>query len=87
MDVARQQEQQAMHRQQEHGVNQLQNAVSAATGGATMRAAMSPAPGRGTPLPGQDAMIDGHGMEKRGPVEFNHAISYVNKIKVSTHIY
>jgi len=22
--------------------------------------------------------------EKRGPVEFNHAISYVNKIKVST---
>lgn len=86
MDVARQQEQQAMHRQQEHGVNQLQNAVSAATGGATMRAAMSPAPGRGTPLPGQDVMIDGHGMEKRGPVEFNHAISYVNKIKVSTHM-
>jgi paired amphipathic helix protein Sin3a len=83
MDVARQQEQQqAMHRQQEHGVNQLQNAVSAATSGATMRAAMSPAPGRGTPLPGQDGMIDGHGMEKRGPVEFNHAISYVNKIKV-----
>lgn len=85
MDVARQQEQQAMHRQQEHGVNQLQNAVSAATGGATMRAAMSPAPGRGTPLLGQDVMIDGHGMEKRGPVEFNHAISYVNKIKVSEH--
>jgi paired amphipathic helix protein Sin3a len=24
------------------------------------------------------------GLEKRGPVEFNHAISYVNKIKVST---
>jgi histone deacetylase complex regulatory component SIN3 len=23
-------------------------------------------------------------MEKRGPVEFNHAISYVNKIKVSS---
>ena len=23
------------------------------------------------------------GMEKRGPVEFNHAIGYVNKIKVS----
>ena len=23
------------------------------------------------------------GLEKRGPVEFNHAISYVNKIKVS----
>lgn len=25
-------------------------------------------------------------MEKRGPVEFNHAISYVNKIKVSKAI-
>ena len=24
-------------------------------------------------------------MEKRGPVEFNHAISYVNKIKVRNH--
>ena len=84
MEAARQQEQQqAIHRQQEHGVNQLQNAVSAATGGVTMRAAMSPAPGRGTPLPGQDGMVDGHSMEKRGPVEFNHAISYVNKIKVS----
>lgn len=83
MEAARQQEQQAMHRQQEHGVNQLQNAVSAATSGATMRAAMSPAPGRGTPLPGQEGMADPHSLEKRGPVEFNHAISYVNKIKVS----
>ena len=82
MEAARQQEQQAIHRQQEHGVNQLQNAVSAATGGVAMRAAMSPAPGRGTPLPGQDVMVDGHSLEKRGPVEFNHAISYVNKIKV-----
>jgi paired amphipathic helix protein Sin3a len=26
------------------------------------------------------------GMEKRGPVEFNHAISYVNKIKASSHL-
>jgi paired amphipathic helix protein Sin3a len=26
-------------------------------------------------------------MERRGPVEFNHAISYVNKIKVGTHHY
>lgn len=25
-------------------------------------------------------------MEKRGPVEFNHAISYVNKIKVRLRI-
>jgi hypothetical protein len=26
------------------------------------------------------------GLEKRGPVEFNHAISYVNKIKVPSEI-
>jgi paired amphipathic helix protein Sin3a len=34
-----------------------------------------------TPTPGG---VNGQqpGMEKRGPVEFNHAISYVNKIKV-----
>lgn len=25
-------------------------------------------------------------MERRGPVEFNHAISYVNKIKVSIYL-
>jgi hypothetical protein len=30
-----------------------------------------------TGLPGQQGDL------KRGPVEFNHAISYVNKIKVS----
>jgi paired amphipathic helix protein Sin3a len=29
----------------------------------------------------QQVMTNG-GLEKRGPVEFNHAISYVNKIKV-----
>jgi paired amphipathic helix protein Sin3a len=79
LEAARQ-EQQAMHQQQERGVNQLANAVSAATGGAAIRAGMSPGPGRVTPLP-QDQAGDA-GMEKRGPVEFNHAISYVNKIKV-----
>jgi paired amphipathic helix protein Sin3a len=31
--------------------------------------------------PGPQQAVQG-GMEKRGPVEFNHAISYVNKIKV-----
>jgi paired amphipathic helix protein Sin3a len=42
-----------------------------------------------TPTPGaQPTGINGNAaqqasMEKRGPVEFNHAISYVNKIKVS----
>lgn len=42
-----------------------------------------------TPTPtAQQNSMNGHSaqqanMEKRGPVEFNHAISYVNKIKVS----
>jgi paired amphipathic helix protein Sin3a len=43
-----------------------------------------PGPARNaqTPTPGS---MNGGGaqLEKRGPVEFNHAISYVNKIKVS----
>ncbi|KXS98156.1 hypothetical protein AC579_9993 [Pseudocercospora musae] len=80
--AARQREQETMHAIQERGVNSLQNAVSAATGMAGIRAGVSP---RATPLPGQaDATgaIDGAGLDKqRGPVEFNHAISYVNKIK------
>ncbi|OQO10248.1 hypothetical protein B0A48_04606 [Cryoendolithus antarcticus] len=40
---------------------------------------LSPAPGRIIPLP-QDGDGPG-GMEQRGPVEFNHAVNYVNKIK------
>jgi hypothetical protein len=76
--------------QQERGVSQLQNAVSAATTGNAGRptSMMQISPGLGQPaslaqsgamtgLPGQQ------GDMKRGPVEFNHAISYVNKIKVS----
>lgn len=87
IEAARQQEQeQVMHQQQQRGVNSLQNAVSAAAAGGALRAGVSP---RTTPLPGQQEqnVNDGQGgqpgMEKRGPVEFNHAISYVNKIKVS----
>jgi paired amphipathic helix protein Sin3a len=43
-----------------------------------------------TPVAAQNNM-NGHSaqqanMEKRGPVEFNHAISYVNKIKVSKSV-
>lgn len=80
------------HQQEQRGVSQLQNAVSAATGEALSRPGMSgvsPLVEAAIPLSG--AMnIDGlvsqqggpSGMEKtRGPVEFNHAISYVNKIK------
>jgi paired amphipathic helix protein Sin3a len=66
----------AAHQQQQRGVSQLTSAVTATLG--------HPGPARNaqTPTPGG---INGGGaqLEKRGPVEFNHAISYVNKIKVS----
>jgi paired amphipathic helix protein Sin3a len=82
LEAARQQEQQVIHAQEQRGVNSLQNAVSAATGAGALRAGISP---RSTPMPGQgaDSAVDGQGgSDKRAPVEFNHAISYVNKIKV-----
>lgn len=41
----------------------------------------TPTPGAGPGLNGSGAQQGG--LERRGPVEFNHAISYVNKIKVS----
>lgn len=78
-----------VHQQEQRGVSQLQNAVTAATNGSTGRGQlMQISPNSGPPatlaqqasqvlLPGQQADM------KRGPVEFNHAISYVNKIKVS----
>ncbi|KAL5115298.1 Transcriptional regulatory protein sin3 [Pleosporales sp. CAS-2024a] len=72
------------HQQEQQGVSQLQNAVSAAT----RRSILSPnmenaAPALGPALNGvvPGAQVGGNGAEKRGPVEFNHAISYVNKIK------
>jgi paired amphipathic helix protein Sin3a len=72
----------AAHQQEQRGVSQLQNAVASATGHTVPRNALTPTPG------GQGAVMNGvvpqqPGAEKRGPVEFNHAISYVNKIKVS----
>ncbi len=67
----------AAHQQQQRGVSQLTNAV--ATLGHPPRNALTP-----TPSGGQVGVNGGQqGIEKRGPVEFNHAISYVNKIKVS----
>lgn len=72
------------HQQEQRGVSQLQNAVSAATG----RSVLSPSGEAPAPLPVQalngaaQMPMGGVGAEKRGPVEFNHAISYVNKIKV-----
>jgi paired amphipathic helix protein Sin3a len=70
-----------VHQQEQRGVSQLQNAVATATGHPVPRNASTPTPG------GQAGSMNGAGsqqpgLEKRGPVEFNHAISYVNKIKV-----
>ncbi|ESZ98162.1 hypothetical protein SBOR_1465 [Sclerotinia borealis F-4128] len=68
----------AAHQQQQRGVSQLTNAVSA-TLGQPPRSTQTPTPGGGSgSMNGSGAQP---GMEKRGPVEFNHAISYVNKIK------
>lgn len=62
-----------------------QNNTNASTtpNGPGARNALTPTPG------GQSGGTNGSAsqnanMEKRGPVEFNHAISYVNKIKVRT---
>lgn len=69
------------HQQEQRGVSQLQNAIATATGHPVARNALTPTPtaqgaGQNGAPPQQP------GVEKRGPVEFNHAISYVNKIKV-----
>lgn len=80
-------EQQALSLQQEQRVSQLQNAVSAAAGDNLARAGIM-SPGAGAAALAQGEMVigpDGQpmGNEKVRPqVEFNHAISYVNKIKV-----
>ncbi len=82
------------HQQEQRGVSHLSNAVSVATNGVQGRhpmAQISPGGGQVTGL-GQAAVGLSNpaltpssqlGLEKRGPVEFNHAIGYVNKIKVS----
>lgn len=61
----------------------MQSAVSAASNGVA-RAVMA-----GSPTPAQQVAYAQQGafgaadLKRGGPVEFNHAISYVNKIKVS----
>jgi paired amphipathic helix protein Sin3a len=68
----------AAHQQQQRGVSQLTSAVATLGHPGPPRNAQTPTPG------GQPGMNGGGAqLEKRGPVEFNHAISYVNKIKVS----
>ena len=81
------------HQQEQRGVSHLSNAVSAvATNGVHGRHALaqvSPGGGQVTPLGQAAAGLSNAAssgaqlLEKRGPVEFNHAIGYVNKIKVS----
>ncbi|KAF2836568.1 hypothetical protein M501DRAFT_996774 [Patellaria atrata CBS 101060] len=75
------------HQQEQRGVSQLQNAASAV--GGARPGFLSPPSGSNLPLPPQSLngipplgpQTAGSAAEKRGPVEFNHAISYVNKIK------
>lgn len=59
-------------------VGHLHDAAVSATSGMPMPD-MTPAIGGGLGMIGQQQ--GGLSLEKRGPVEFNHAISYVNKIK------
>lgn len=80
------------HQQEQRGVSHLSNAVSAvATNGQARPGLAQVSPGAAStavqgvqPLSNSQQQLLGMGMgiEKRGPVEFNHAIGYVNKIKV-----
>lgn len=85
------------HQQEQQGVSQLQNAISATADnihGRPTPIQLSPGGGPTSVLGQAVAGLSGVeiglqagpqvGLEKRAPVEFNHAISYVNKIKVST---
>ncbi len=91
------------HQEEQRGVSHLSNAVSAvATNGIQNRHSLTQASPNGPQtiplghmaaglnIPGSSLTSGGQlGVEKRGPVEFNHAIGYVNKIKVqviSTHL-
>lgn len=85
------------HQQEQRGVSHLSNAVSAVTtSGLNRNPAIQSSPSGG-PVAGLGQMAAGLssvgsaltsgnqlGLEKRGPVEFNHAIGYVNKIKASS---
>lgn len=82
----------AMHQQDQRGVSQLQNAAAASAGRPSMMQTSSAPAAGGVNQPmnnlagvGSNVLQGGSQSElnKRGPVEFNHAISYVNKIKVN----
>lgn len=84
------------HQQEQRGVSNLSNAVSAvAADGGLNRSSLIQASSDGGQVTGLGQMTAGlnvgsaltsgnqSNLEKRGPVEFNHAIGYVNKIKVA----
>lgn len=66
--------------QEQRNVSQLQNAATAAANGHTRLVGSSPPPGQ---FAAGGLFAGGADAKRGGPVEFNHAISYVNKIKVS----
>ena len=88
------------HQEEQRGVSHLSNAVSVVTtSGIQNRHPLTQASPNGpqiTPLGQAAAGLNTHGsslasgnqlgVEKRGPVEFNHAIGYVNKIKVKATV-
>ncbi|KAK5937991.1 Transcriptional regulatory protein sin3 [Knufia obscura] len=68
--------------QEQRNVSHLQNAAAAANGQARTAQGSSPSPGQGGLFPPQGGLFgNGADVKRGGPVEFNHAISYVNKIK------
>jgi paired amphipathic helix protein Sin3a len=82
-DAARPQDDMSMS-QEQRGVSTLQSAATAVTNGTSRPPlAVSPGPGQGGAF-AQQAGFGGNNadLKRGGPVEFNHAISYVNKIKV-----
>lgn len=70
--------------QEQRNVSHLQNAASAAANGQPRPAqGSSPTPPQSNMFAGAPSLFGNSADGKRGgPVEFNHAISYVNKIKV-----
>ena len=86
-----------VHQQEQRGVSQLQNAVNVAVDNQAGRVPSM----HSVPIDGGAGMIVRQGVnaagmtmpansqasvEKRGPIEFNHAINYVNKIKVRSFL-
>ena len=73
-----------MQQQEQRGVSSLQSAVSAASNGIARNAiAGSPTPTGQSAFNQQGGLYGAADLKRGGPVEFNHAISYVNKIKAS----